>query len=93
MTDNPGENAKNAVNHHREGSHTVSGDTKAPSLHTIAVMQAQKEKNEITAASRSMHKTAGRESHKISYDAKTGVQKAATGDARATITRPPHRML
>jgi mannose-6-phosphate isomerase-like protein (cupin superfamily) len=90
MIDNPKVNTSKAVHHDREAAHAVSNDAKvaARSMHTIAKMNAQKEKNETKATAHSMHKNAGIESHKISYDTKTGVHKAESDDAMADAHNP-----
>jgi mannose-6-phosphate isomerase-like protein (cupin superfamily) len=88
MTDNPKANAKKAVKHGLVTAHTVSGDAKAHAQHSIAKMNAQKEKNETKEAAHTMHKNAGMASHKVSYDAKTGGHKAESDDAMADAHNP-----
>jgi mannose-6-phosphate isomerase-like protein (cupin superfamily) len=90
MTDNPKVNAKKAVKHGKGTAHTVSGDAKAHAQHSVAKMNAQKEKNETKEAAHAMHKNAGTASHKIVYDAKTGGHIAEPDDATADAHNP-HR--
>jgi mannose-6-phosphate isomerase-like protein (cupin superfamily) len=90
MTDNPKVNAKKAIKPKLEAAHTVSGDAKAHAQHSIAKMNAQKEKNETKEAAHTMHKNAGTASHKIVYDAKTGGHIAEPDDATADAHNP-HR--
>ena len=88
MTDNPKTNAKKAAEHGMGTAHIISGDEKAHAQHSLAKMNAQKEKNETKAAAHSMNKKAGTESHKIVYDAKTGGHKAEPDDAMANAHNP-----
>jgi len=88
MTDNPKVNAKKAVKHGMGAAHTISGDAKAHAQHSIAKMNAQKEKNETKEAAHAVHKNAGMASHKVSYDAKTGVHKSESDDAMADAHNP-----
>ena len=90
MTNNPKANAKKGVKHGTGAAHTISGDEKAHAQHSIAKMNAQKEKNETKEATHAMHKNAGTVSHKIVYDAKTGGHIAEPDDAMAGAHNP-HR--
>jgi mannose-6-phosphate isomerase-like protein (cupin superfamily) len=88
MTENPKANAKKAVKLGPGTAHTVAGDAKAHAHHSIAKMNAQKEKNETKEAAHAIHKNAGVISHKVSYDAKTGVHKTESDDAMADAHNP-----
>jgi mannose-6-phosphate isomerase-like protein (cupin superfamily) len=88
MTDNPKTNTKKAVRKGPGDAHTVSGDAKAHAQHSIAKMNAQKEKNETKEAAHAMHKNAGVASHKVSYDPKTGGHKTESDDAKADAHNP-----
>jgi mannose-6-phosphate isomerase-like protein (cupin superfamily) len=88
MTDKPKANAKKGVRQGTGAAHTVSGDAKAHARHSIALMNAQKEKNETKEAAHALHKNAGTASHKIVYDAKTGGHIAEPDDATADAHNP-----
>jgi mannose-6-phosphate isomerase-like protein (cupin superfamily) len=81
-------NAKKAINPGQGAAHTISGDAKAHARHTIAKINAQKEKNDTKAAAHATHKSAGMTSHKVSYDAKTGGHRAESDDAMADAHNP-----
>lgn len=85
MTDNP---TKKAARHGSGAAHTISDDEKAHAQHSIAKMNAQKEKNETKEAAHAKHKNAGTASHKIVYDAKTGGHIAEPDDATADAHNP-----
>jgi mannose-6-phosphate isomerase-like protein (cupin superfamily) len=90
MTDNPKVNAKKAVKHGMGAAHTISGDEKVHAQHSIAKMNAQKEKNKTKEVAHAIHKNTGTASHKIVYDAKTGGHIAEPDDAMAGAHNP-HR--
>jgi mannose-6-phosphate isomerase-like protein (cupin superfamily) len=88
MTDNPTVKDKKAAKHSMGAAHTISGDEKAHARHSIAKMNAQKEKNETKEAAHAQHKNAGTASHKIVYDAKTGGHRAEPDNATADAHNP-----
>jgi hypothetical protein len=87
MTDNKNVMTGKIVDDSRMAGHT-DATVDAHAKHTLAIMNAQKEKNETNAAAHALNKDSGMGSHKVSYDAKTGVHKAGSDDAMADAHNP-----
>ena len=90
MSDNPAVKPGKTVRPDRKAAHAVPDDKKinAGSRKSGAEMNAQKGKKVTKATTRTVQKNAGLGSHKILYDATTGVHKSEPDDEMADAHNP-----
>jgi copper chaperone CopZ len=82
MTDNKNVMTGKGADDSRMAGHP-DATADAHAKHTLAIMKAQKEKNETNATAHALHKDSGMGSHTVSNDPKTGVPKAGSDGVMA----------